>query len=203
MSRPGAAVIALVLLGGVAHADDGVVPPKPNDHLHQFALGLQVPIGVRAIITYNNEWCGVRGDNGSANATACIGRTPFTLDFEPAFGVKANLELMMEVRVGLERDFGGTTGNYSGPRLFQWAPGVRFYFSEAGRSKLFSTAQLAFDFTGYDGKPADFFLRNVNGFQLDLDPSYGLYFFVGEEAAFRRWFDFEVEGGIGIQGRYP
>ena len=61
-----------------------------------------------------------------------------------------------------------TTGNYSGPRTFQWAPGVRFYFAETGRTKLFSTAQLAFDFTGYSAvdSKADFFLRKAIGWAL-------------------------------------
>jgi hypothetical protein len=206
MSRPGAVVILALVIAApaAARADDPSAPPAPRkDHYHQFAIGLQIPTGVRAIITYDKEFCGDRGDNGSANAEACIDRIPFSLDFELAYGIKANLELLLELKLGLERDF-GTTSTSSGPRMFQWAPGAKFYFAEGGKSKLFSTAQLAFDHTGYSqADKTDFFLRNVNGLQLDLDPSYGLYFFVGEEVAFRRWFDISVEGGVGIQGRYP
>ncbi|MCA9674247.1 MAG: hypothetical protein H6708_21950 [Kofleriaceae bacterium] len=184
--------------------------PRFKDHRHQFGIGLQIPVGLRVIKPYEDEYCGQRDTNeGSGNAKVCVGRVPATLDFEIAYGLKPNLELLFELRLGLERDFGptyATTDN--GPRLFQWSPGVKFYFSDAGVSKLFSTVQLAFDNTGYD-KPAgtsrgmDFIVRNVNGLQLDLHPSYGLYVYIGEELGLKRWMWFTGEFGIGIQGRYP
>jgi len=181
-----------------------------KDHVHQFGLGLQIPIGARAIKPWDEtDYCGKRGTDGAANAPVCVSRNPQTFDFELAYGVKRNVEVLMELRVGLERDFAPTsTSSASGPRLFHWAPGVKVYFSDAGVSKLFSTAQIAFDFTGYDdasgdGRGVDFVLRNVNGLQLDFHPSYGLYAFVGEELGFRRWLLFGIEAGIGIQGRYP
>jgi len=193
---------------GAPDPDDDA--PVRKDHYHQFAFGLQIPIGMRAIKPYDAEdYCGQRGEDGAVNAPVCVSRNPQTFDFELAYGVKANLEVMLELRVGLERDFATTaTDPDGGPRLFHFAPGVKFYFSDAGVSKLFSTAQLALDFTGYDdasgeGRGVDVVLRNVNGLQLDFHPSYGLYVFVGEELGFRRWLMFGIEAGIGIQGRYP
>jgi hypothetical protein len=206
MSRLGAVAIAFLALGSVdARADDAKAPQvdEIEEHYHQFGLAIQIPVGVRAVAPYDGEWCGDRGENESAYAEICVGRQPATFDFELAYGVKKSLELMLELRVGLERDF-GVSPNDSGPRLFHWSPGVKFYFSQAKVSKLFSTAQIAFDHTGYAGQPGtDFFLRNVNGFQLDLDQSYGVYFFIGEEFAFRRWLSLAVEAGLGFQGRYP
>ena len=177
----------------------------PKDHHKQIGVGLQIPLGFRLIAPYDGEWCGQEGENENANAEVCLGRTPVTFDFEFAYGVKPNLEVLLEVRLGLERDFGATTGmTDNGPRLFHWSPGVKFYFSEAKTSKLFSTAQVVFDHTSYDQVEGfEFALRNVNGLQFDLHPSYGLYVFVGEEMAFRRWFSLAVEAGLGIQGRYP
>lgn len=177
----------------------------PKDHHKQFAVGLQIPIGFRAIAPYDGEYCGARGENENSNAEVCVGRNPASLDFELAYGIKPSLEVFLEIRLGIERDFGETIAmDDDGPRLFHWSPGVKFYFSEAKISKLFSTAQIAFDHTGYGGQPGtDFFLRNVNGIQFDLHPSYGLYLFVAEELAFRRWFWVGIEAGIGIQGRYP
>jgi hypothetical protein len=175
-----------------------------QDHEHQFGLALQIPVGVRVIAPYHKEWCGDRGENDSSNAEVCVDRQPATLDFELAFGIKRNVEAMLELRIGIERDFGEPATSGSGPRIFQWSPGVKFYFSEAKTSKLFSTAQIAFDHTSYAKEAGtDFFLRNVNGLQLDLDQSYGVYFFVGEELAFRRWLSVAVEAGVGFQGRYP
>jgi len=177
----------------------------PKDHHKQIGVSLQIPVGFRAIAPYDGEYCGDRGENENSNAEVCVGRNPASLDFEIAYGVKPNLELFLELRLGIERDFGETIATTSdGPRLFHWSPGVKFYFSEAKISKLFSTAQIAFDHTGYGGQPGtDFIIRNVNGLQFDLHPSYGLYLFVGEEVAFRRWFWVGIEAGIGIQGRYP
>ena len=232
MSRPGVAVIVMLgILASNAYADDepdaadepkligggatdapvpgdpAVTPtPEIKDHFHQFGLALQVPIGVRVIAPFDSgdTYCGDKGQNGNANAEVCVGRQPQTFDFEAAFGVKRNLEVMLELRIGLERDFDPQGATMTGHRLFQWSPGVKFYFSQAKTSKLFSTAQLAFDHTGYDGEAGtDFFLRNVNGLQFDLDQSYGVYFFFGEEFAFRRWLSLAVEGGVGFQGRYP
>jgi hypothetical protein len=231
MSRLGAVIVLLCSLGATARADDGTgtLAPAPaddgddseprlitptgheeavgprKDHYHQFGAALQIPIGVRAIVPYDKQWCGDRGDNQNVNAEACIDRMPFTLGFVFAYGVTHKLEALLEMRFGLERDFGmSSNANSDGPHIFQWSPGVKLYFSEAGRTKLFSTAQIAFDHTGYQQEDVtDFFLRNENGLQLDLDPSYGLYFFFGEEMAFRRWFDVDVEAGLGIQGRYP
>jgi len=226
MSRSGAVVLAVVLVAcsaSVAVAGEGdddeephlitgggsdeppPVDDLPKDHHHQLGLALQIPVGIRAIIPYDGEYCGSRGENESANAEACLGRQPFTLDFEIAYGLKPNLELLLELRIGLERDFGPTAAmDDDGPRLFHWSPGAKWYFSDAGTSKLFSTAQIAFDHTSYDNEAGtDFALRNVNGLQLDLHPSYGVYFFVAEEMAFRRWLTIGVEFGAGIQGRYP
>jgi hypothetical protein len=193
-----------------ARDDEPAGPPSAAgehaDHQGQFAIGLQVPVGIRAIAPYDGEYCGSRGENENVNAEVCIGRTPATLDFELAYGVKRNLELLLELRLGLERDFGmDVASDGDGPRLFRWSPGVKFYFAEAAVSKLFSTVQVAFDHTGYDNSDVgvDYFFRNVNGLQFDVHPSYGFYVYVGEELAFRRWFWLGVEAGIGIQGRYP
>ena len=41
-----------------------------------------------------------------------------------------------------------------------------------------------------------------SGLWFDLARSYGVYVFVGETATVARWMRFELEGGIGVQGRY-
>ncbi len=201
----------------ITAADRAPVPAEPDaaalvfkDHHRQFAVGLQFPLGLRVIKPYDEDYCGQTDENeGTGNAKACIGRVPASLEFVFAYGIGQNLELLLEVRLGLERDFGPTVATTDdGPRMFRWSPGVKFYFSDAGTSKLFSSMQLAFDHTSYQepgqgGRPTDFVLRNVNGLQLDLHPSYGVYVFVAEELAFRRWIWAAGEFGIGIQGRYP
>ncbi|HTJ47275.1 MAG TPA: hypothetical protein VL463_34475 [Kofleriaceae bacterium] len=209
-------VALLVPSAALAQGDDGdnpglITPTKkpPSEAVHQghdgqFGLGLQLAVGMRAINPYDNEYCGAVGDNGNANQAYCLARVPMTLDFELTYGVKPAIEAMLEVRIGVERDFGASSADMTGPRVHQFAPGARFYFSESGRSKFFSTAQIVLDTSGYSGVDGtDFMLRNVNGFMFDIQKSYGVYVFFGEEVGFKRWLSATLEGGIGIQGRYP
>ena len=94
-----------------------------------------------------------------------------------------------------------------GPRMFHVSPGVRFFFNDSKMMKLFTTAQAVFDFAGYEdnvgmSRGADLGVRNLSGLWFDLDSAYGIYAYVGETATFGRWLRFELEAGLGIQGRY-
>jgi hypothetical protein len=237
MSRLRAAIAAtlFVLATAPAFADEPPPPASPGDapsgddsgdnpgliapqhkasadepgpaHLHQVGLGLQLAVGMRAINPYQDTYCGAVGDNGSSNQAYCLARTPMTLDFELTFGVKATLEALLEVRVGVERDF-GQVPTAQGPHVLQLAPGARFFFAESGRSKFFSTAQAVLDTTGYtnaggEDRGVDIGLRNINGFMFDFQRHYGAYLFFGEELGFKRWLSATLEAGIGFQGRYP
>ena len=173
-------------------------------HRHQFGFGLQAGVGYRAIKPYeSHEYCGELSED-SGNAAACLGRTPVALDFEVTYGLSATVEALVETRVGLERDFGVSSGSSDGPRLFHVAPGARFYFADSGAVSLFTTAQLVLDLTGYaQESAADYRVRNVSGLMIDLHHAYGLYVFMGETLGFRRWLSGELEAGLGFQGRYP
>jgi hypothetical protein len=219
---PGALIATLVILSASARADDGDNPglitpvskakagEAREGHLHQFGLGLQLAVGMRAINPYSSgTYCGTVGDNGAQNQAYCLARTPMTLDFELTYGVKSSIEALLELRIGVERDFGTTsTSGNDGPHVHQWSPGARFFFSESGRSKFFSTAQVVFDTSNYQDTSGtdrgfDFGFRNVNGFWFDPSKSYGLYIFFGEEIGFKRWLSATLEGGLGVQGRLP
>ena len=225
MLRLSGGLIALLILSTPAFADGddsgdnpGLITPVPkskasgvqNGHLHQFGLGLQLAVGMRAINPYSSgTYCGTVGDNGAQNQAYCLARTPMTLDFELTYGVKSSIEALLELRIGIERDFGTTsTSGDNGPHVHQWSPGLRFFFSESGRAKFFSTAQIVFDTSGYQDtmgsdRGFDFGFRNVNGFWFDPSKAYGLYVFFGEEIGFKRWLSATLEGGLGVQGRLP
>jgi hypothetical protein len=226
----------LVVLGGVgehiAAADDepGAVPklvpakadpaapppaaPEPTaadfSHRHQFGLSLRVAAGLRAIATYdNNDYCGgVDTTTTSHNAPVCTGRTPFSFDVEASYGVARKVDLIIEGRFAVESDFmASQTAMTSGPHPVRIAPGVRLFYSEGIHSKLFSTAQLVFDFTGYKDQAGasrgnDIGVRNINGLWYDLTHDYGIYGYFGEGMEFARWFDMELEVGVGFQARF-
>ena len=198
------ALVALILVSGVAVAED-----NDTSHYKQYELSLRFATGVRGIATYHDDYCGdTDTSRPSGFAKVCTGRSPIVLDIEFGYGIKRTIDLILEMRVGLETDFARTPVVDDGPRPFHLSTGGRFFFSETGRAKLFTTAQIVFDFAGYEdpmGKDlgTDFGVRNMSGLWFDLARSYGFYAFIGETATFARWLRFEFEGGFGIQGRYP
>ncbi len=221
------AAIVLVLVGGTARAESteegaGAEPQlitptrgKPAapatvrlSHKGQFQVSARLALGLRAITPYNDEYCGkTQQDTSNGFAPVCTGRAPLSLDFELGYGVGHRIDAFLELRLGLERDFPGTPTSTDGTQLVHVSPGARFFFSDAGRSKLFTTAQLVIDFSGYQDPAGaklgtDIGVRNMSGLWVDLDKAYGFYVFVGETATVARWLRFELEAGVGIQGRY-
>jgi hypothetical protein len=165
---------------------------------------------MRAIVAYDdNDYCGESDSMSSTgNKAVCTGRVPFSFDLELGFGLARKIDLIAEFRIGIEEDFTATlTGAGDGPRMFHFSPGARFFFSDAKTMKLFTTAQLVFDFAGYktaggESRGADFGVRNLNGLWLDLDRAYGFYAYVGETATFGRWLLTQLEAGIGVSARF-
>lgn len=217
----GLAVLALALVApALAWADSTTEVPSETGakelgstragHHRQFGLSAQIVSGSRFIKTWDPaDYCGDRGESSTGNAVYCFSRVPVTLDLTATYGIRPHVELMFEMRFGLERDFGSTSAtDGDGPRLRHYSPGVRFFFNEKGLMKFFSTAQVALDATGYedasgDSRGVDFALRNANGIFLDFHDAYGAYVFFGEELEFKRWLEAGLELGFGIQGRYP
>ena len=203
------ALLLVAALAGVASADDTSENADGFTHKGQFELSVRGAFGMRALATYHDtDYCGDTDTSASTgNAAVCVGRTPFTIDFEPAYGVGRAIDAFVELRIVIEPDFGTTAAMDNGPHQFHVSPGARFYFSDARRLRLFTTAQLVLDFSGYkkiDGsaRGTDFGLRNMSGLWLDLTRDYGVYGFVGETATVVRWLGFEMEAGFGVQGRY-
>lgn len=196
--------------GRVVPSDDAPPPSTiRGHHKGQLGLALSLATGYRFMATWDNQrYCGDRAtaNNGGGNAAYCFSRTPFSLDVTLSYGVSTSIELMLDVRLGLERDF-GSSATAEGPRLRHYAPGVRFFLGGRDQLLFYSTAQLAIDTTAYTDGGADLGtdvrLRNANGLQVDFHDAYGAYVYFGEELAFRRWLEIGLEAGAGIQGRYP
>lgn len=195
-----------------------ITPPPPRapaagaqgySHKGQLEVSARFAVGLRGIIPYDKIYCGDTDSMAASGfAPVCTGRAPFSIDFELGYGVARQIDLLLEIRVGIEADFGTSPGaGTGGPRMLHFSPGARFFFSDAGKSKLFTTAQLVIDAAGYKDAigaklGTDIGVRNLSGLWFDLDRRYGLYVFVGETATVSRWLRFELEAGVGIQGRY-
>jgi hypothetical protein len=195
------ALLAVLVLATPVWADE--TQPAGTFHKGQFGLSARFGVGVRGIATYENTvYCGTTDSMAEHGyASVCTGRAPLSLDLEAAYGIAKSIELVLELRVGLERDF-GTTPAASGPRPFHISPGARFFFSEAKRSKLFVQPQLVIDLADYQ-RGNDFGVRGIEGFWIDLHRAYGIYFYIGETLQFSRWISASFEVGMGFQGRYP
>jgi hypothetical protein len=187
---------------GSAQDEDQDEDEPSFTHKGQVELHLQGVMGYRSIVTYDEEFCGDLKDNGE-NRSTCYGRSPFGFDVGLGYGVLSMLEVFLEMRLGVERDI-GLNPNMDGPRMVALAPGVKAYLGRIGEMAFFSTLQFPIDFTSFDQVDKnDFGLRNVNGLQLDLHRTFGLYVMFGEEVSWRRWLRFEIEAGLGIQARFP
>ena len=189
-----------------AKTESSVLPP--TYHKGQFGLSARLSLGAQAIATYHSDYCGTVDTSAqNGNAPVCAGRSPVSLGFEASYGVSKTADLVLELRLGLEKEF-GPTPNTDGPHPLFLAPGARFYFSEAARTRLFVQPEVVFDFTGYkdasgNSRGADFGFRGLEGIWLDVHKTYGMYAFVGETLEFVRWIDANFEAGVGFQGRYP
>jgi len=199
---------ALLVSAGSAAAEAPSGAAADLSHKGQLEASVRFGLGLRAIVTYDSmDYCGDTDPQGQFGfASVCTGRAPFSVDLELGYGVARRVDLIAELRLGLERDFGASPAS-GGPRMLHLSPGARFFFSEGSRSKLFTTAQVVFDFAGYEdavgaGRGTDFGIRNLSGLWFDLARTYGLYVYVGETATVARWMRFELEGGVGVQGRY-
>ena len=173
---------------------------------HKGQVGVHVAggIGYRGIFTYDEEYCGELKDDGTGNRSPCLGRSPFALDVGLGDGVARTLALFGEMRGGLEKDFGAGPGR-RGPRQLAFSPGVKLYLGDLGpTTKFFSTLQLPIDWTDHEQLDKnDFGIRNINGLQLDVHHTFGIFLYFGEQVSWRRWLRFEVEGGLGAQVRFP
>ncbi len=188
-----------------------LIGPRDLSHQGQFGLSLRTAATFRWLTPYDSaDYCGERSaDTASGNSPVCLGRAPWSLDFEFSYGASSKADAILELRLGVERDFAavGNAGG-AGPRIFHLAPGVRYYYSEGKTSKLFTTAQLVLDLSGYKdaaGKDrgVDFGIRSINGLWFDLRRNLSAYVFVGGTLTAVRWLRVDVEGGLGVQFRYP
>ncbi len=86
-------------------------------------------------------------------------------------------------------------------------PANLFVFDDEGAAQLFSTLQAVIDVTDFaqagGASGTDLGVHNVNGVVFAVGRHLGLYAHVGETLGFVRWLRFELEAGVGVEGRFP
>ena len=188
---------AVTLSGAAVHAEELDETAAGVSNQGQFGVHFKVGTGYRGILRYNDEICGQAGED------LCLERAPFSMDLGLSYRATERLELLVEMRLGLEGDFGINDAT-SGNKIRNYSPGVKLYFSDAGTAKFFSTLQLVIDTTEYpQADKVDWGFKNTSGLQIDMHKTVGIYFFFGEIVSWSRWLRLELEGGMGIQARFP
>jgi len=215
-----AVVLAVLALPAVAAAQPADIPmaestpataapeapatetPVVFDHLHQGYARFTFGTGYRFIVPYEDDAiCGPNGDT-----SPCESRAPGFMDTELGFGAGAGVELGVMLRIGLEYE----DLNDSYPLVL--GPGIRLYPSPDGRVKLFLGFRVLIDFTKVGPqKPAetsptpktDVALRGEPGLQVEITRNIGVYLQAGVTFGAVRWFQFEADGGLGFQVRFP
>jgi hypothetical protein len=138
----------------------------------------------------------------AASSTFCRGRSPITMDFAAGFGALDWLEVEARFRLGVEPTNGFELSSGAGSALPMAAGlGVRIYGSETSRFKFAFGVAALLDFTR--GQPLDVVARLDEGLHYDVARQFGFYVQIGESITFLRALGFEIDGGLGIQGRFP
>jgi hypothetical protein len=171
-------------------------------HLHQFYARFTFGTGYRFIVPYEDDAiCGPNGDT-----SPCESRMPAFMDSDVGFGAAAGVELSVMLRLGLEYE----DLNHSYPLVF--GPGIRLYPSASSRVKIFLGFRVLIDFTKVGpqrpGEPSadektDLALRGEPGLQVEITRNVGVYLQGGVQFGALRWFQFEADGGLGFQVRFP
>ena len=129
----------------------------------------------------------------------CTGWLPFFIDVQPSFGFGRHWDVIVDLRFGVAADFNGS-------HQFAVAPGFRYWVDADLPTKFFATIQGVYDLNPQHTpgvKDYDFGVRNANGFMLEVMRNLGFYLQFGETLGLVRWLRFEVDGGVGVQARFP
>jgi len=170
------------------------IQPPSLLHKDQFGVSLMPGSGYRIIAPYKD---GV--PCGQQTNRVCTGWLPFFIDVQPSFGFARRWDVIVDLRFGVAADFNGS-------HQFAVAPGVRYWVDADLPTKFFATIQGVYDLNPQHTpgvKDYDFGVRNANGFMLEVMRNLGFYLQLGETLGFVRWLRFEVDGGVGVQARFP
>jgi len=148
-------------------------------HELQFGLAVLLGDGYRGVIPYGPDIdC---GDAKSLDNRVCTNRAPVFLDLQPSYGLSERWDVLVDLRLGLTRDFNTF-------HQFFVMPGFRYWLDPQSQVKFFSTLQLAYDRSNQNNhagavhvvSDTDLGFRNSNGVMVEVMRNLGVYFQFGE-----------------------
>ncbi len=175
--------------------------PAERNHRLQTGLSIMPGTGYRLIVRYKEtQSCG--DPSGIADKPVCSRRLPTFLDFQLSFGAMSRMDIIVDLRFGLEQD-----PAVKGSHQFALAPGFRFWLDQEIALKFYSTLQFVYDYTYFPPNAStpssDLGVRNANGLMYDPIRNVGFFVQFGETMGFRRWFRIDLDVGFGAQIRFP
>lgn len=176
--------------------------PAERNHRLQTGLSIMPGTGYRLIVRYKDtQSCG--DSSGIADKPVCSRRLPTFLDFQLSFGALPRMDVIIDLRFGLEADPAAVKGSHQ----FAVSPGLRFWLDQEIGFKFYTTLQFVYDHTDFSTAPntpsGDFGMRNANGLMYDPIRNVGFFVQFGETLGFRRWFRIDLDVGLGAQIRFP
>ena len=158
--------------------------------------------GYRLIVRYK-ETQSCADASGIADKPICSRRLPTFLDFQLSFGALSRMDVIVDLRFGLEADPAAVKGSHQ----FAVAPGFRFWLDQEIGFKFYTTLQFVYDYTNFANSPgirsSDVGMRNANGLMYDPIRNVGFFVQFGETIGLMRWFRIDLDIGLGAQIRFP
>lgn len=173
-----------------------LVPSLSHDL--QFGIAVLFGDGYRIIFPYSSQATDC-GDAHNMGARVCTNRAPSFIDLQPSFGISQSWDFLVDLRLGIEKDFNTFR------QLFVM-PGFRYWLDTQRHVKFFTTIQLAYDASKQNTAARssyDIGVRNSNGLMVEIMRNFGVYAQFGETLGFVRWLSFSVDAGVGVQARVP
>ncbi|MBN2529062.1 MAG: hypothetical protein JXR76_21915 [Deltaproteobacteria bacterium] len=181
--------------------------PTQRDHKFQGVVNITTGTGWYMVAPYDKndprKACGYEdGDEGNPDASepVCTGRSSWYMDFLGGFGVRPGLELLFMYRQGLESPGPGN------PQTRRIGAGFKFYKPADTLIKMGFGIIPLFDFskrTEGSAENGDFVIHVPILLQFDIVRWFGAYGQVAPNISFVSEFRFDINFGIGIQGRFP
>jgi len=180
--------------------DTGFGGPAQLNHLFQTGLSIMPGSGYRLIVPYKDgQYCA--DSSGVPGKAVCSRAVPIFLDFQLAFGATTRVDIILDLRFGVQSD-----ALMAGSHQFGLAPGLRFWLDQEVALKFYTTLQFAYnhlDFKNSGPSDSDYGVRNANGLMYDPIRNVGFFVQFGESVGVARWFSIELDVGVGAQIRFP
>lgn len=190
----------LFLFTATAHAGRD---KSQRDHKFQAVVNLTTGTGWYMVAPYEKDdparACSEPDDSGDRDPV-CSGRSSWYMDFLAGFGVRPGLELLFMYRQGVE------SPSFGSPQTRRIGGGFKIYKPSGSLIKMGFGVIPLFDFSDRRegaSENGDFVIHIPILLQVDIIRWLGVYGQVAPNISFVSEFRFDINFGIGVQGRFP